>query len=447
MPHRRPRVLFVASSCNPEWVSSPLVGWSIVNALRGLVDAYLVTQVRNRDAILRAGLREGVDFTAIDSESISRRAYNLATRLRGGEGTGWTIWSAVNSLTYPHFESLAWEQFGPRVRHGEFDLVHRVTPMSPTTPSNMAARVRAAGVPFVVGPWAGGLPWPTGFDAERRREREYLSYVRELYRFLPGYHATRRHASAIFLASGEGFRQMPRSYRDKCFYLPENAIDPARFTRRRTRRAEKPIRAVFLGRLVPYKGADMLLTASAALVRAGAMTVDVVGDGPQMPELRAIVEKEKIGHGVRLPGWVEHAKVQDWLVDADLFTFPSIREFGGAVALEAMAVGLVPVVIDYGGLGELVTPKTGFLLPMGTREQIVERLRALLSRLCEHPHEIDAKSPAALRRAHEQFTWPAKARQIVQVYDWLLGRHTDKPHFPLPTPDLDVGTEPSPSDG
>jgi hypothetical protein len=42
-----------------------------------------------------------------------------------------------------------------------------------------------------------------------------------------------------------------------------------------------------------------------------------------------------------------------------------------------MAVGLVPAVIDYGGLGELVTDKTGFLIPMGTRQQIVERFRAL----------------------------------------------------------------------
>ena len=230
---------------------------------------------------------------------------------------------------------------------------------------------------------------------------------------------------------------MPRPYLDKCFYLPENAIDPARFTRRRTRRAGKPIRAVFLGRLVPYKGADMLLTAAAPLVKAGAMTVDIVGDGPQMPDLKAIVEREQIAHGVRLPGWVDHKNVQDWLVDADLFTFPSIREFGGAVALEAMAVGLVPAVMDYGGLGELVTPKTGFLLPMGTRPQIVERLRSLLAYLCDHPGEIDSRSGAALRRAHEQFVWPAKARQIVQVYDWVLGRRPDKPQFPIPTPDLE----------
>jgi glycosyltransferase involved in cell wall biosynthesis len=308
--------------------------------------------------------------------------------------------------------------------------------MSPTVPSAIAAKVAAAGVPFVVGPLAGGVPWPRGFDDARRAENEYLSYVRAAHRLLPHYRATRREAAAIFVASRDAYGQVPRDLRRKCFYLPENAIDPARFTRRRTRRAQRPLRCVFLGRLVPYKGADMLLEAAAPLLREGAMTLAILGDGPQMPLLRQAVTREKVSDAVRLAGWVEHARVQDFLADCDLFTFPSIREFGGAVALEAMAVGLVPLVMDYGGLGELVTEKSGFLLPMGTRAQIVERLRATLTHLCAHPEEIDAKSPAALRRAHEQFTWPAKARQIVQVYDWVLGRR-ERPVFAMPTPDVD----------
>jgi glycosyltransferase involved in cell wall biosynthesis len=309
--------------------------------------------------------------------------------------------------------------------------------MSPTTPSFLAGRVRAAGVPFVLGPWAGGLPWPKAFDDVRRREKEYLTSVRDAYRLTPGYHATRRHASAIFVASREVLRQVPRSFKGKCFYLPENAIDTTRFNRRRTRPAGRPVRAVFVGRLVPLKGLDMLLTAAADLIRSGALTVDIIGDGMQMPELRQLVERERLSQGVRLPGWVDHKQVQDWLAEADLFTFPSIRDFGGGVVLEAMAVGLVPLVVDYGGPAELVTPKTGFLVPMGTRSQITERLRTLLTHLCAHPEEIEARSGLARRRAHEQFTWPAKARQIAKVYDWLLGRRPERPQFPIPTPDVD----------
>jgi len=82
------RVLLLAEACNPEWVSVPLEGWSHSRAIAGEVDAHLVTQIRNRDAIVRAGLVEGKDFTAIDSEAIEGRIYRLANKLRGGAGKG-----------------------------------------------------------------------------------------------------------------------------------------------------------------------------------------------------------------------------------------------------------------------------------------------------------------------------------------------------------------------
>jgi glycosyltransferase involved in cell wall biosynthesis len=129
--------------------------------------------------------------------------------------------------------------------------------------------------------------------------------------------------------------------------------------------------------------------------------------------------------------------VQEWLAKADVFAFPSVREFGGAVALEAMAVGTVPVVLDYGGPAELVTEKTGFLIPMGDRRQIIERFREVLERLVRHPEEIERRSEAAYRRAREQFTWEVKARQTVEVYRWVLEPSLPRPTLEMPVPDLE----------
>ncbi len=226
------RPLLIAEAANPTWVSVPLVGWSHARAIMDLTDAHLVTQIRNRDAIAATGLVEGQHFTAIDSEAVAKRAHQLSGLLRGKSGVNWTTSTALQTLAYPYFEHLVWQKFAHRIRSGEFDVVHRITPLSPTTPSSIAAKCREAGVPFVLGPLNGGGPWPKGFDSARRREKEWLSYVRDAYKLLPGYQSTRQNAAAILIGSRDTWRQMPRSFWHKCFYQPENAIDPARFQKR-----------------------------------------------------------------------------------------------------------------------------------------------------------------------------------------------------------------------
>jgi glycosyltransferase involved in cell wall biosynthesis len=429
------RVLLIAEACNPEWVSVPLLGWSNSQAIAQQVSAHLVTQVRNRDAILRAGLIENRDFTAIDSEAAAAPLYKLSEILRGGKGKGWTMVTAMSTLAYPYFEHLIWKQFGKQIVNHDFDIVHRLTPLSPTTPSLLARRCRKAQIPFVLGPLNGGVPWPKDFNSARRKEREWLSYVRASHKLMPGYRSTRRCASALIIGSRDTWEQMPTDYRHKCIYIPENAIEPSRFTQRRTRRASKPLRIVFVGRLVPYKGVDMLLEAAAPLVRECKVAIEVIGDGPQMAELKGIVERESAGSGVTFSGWIEHAKLQDRYLEADVFAFPSIREFGGGVALEAMALGVVPIVVNYGGPAELVTENTGFLIPIGPRRQIIAHLRSLLIGLVDDPSAVESKAPAAIRRAEKHFTWPVKAQQILEVYRWVLDGRTRKPDFGMPLPD------------
>lgn len=415
---RRPRVLVIAEAANPEWVSVPLVGWSLAQALRGVADVHLVTQVRNRDAILRAGLEEGRDFTSIDSEALARPMWRLGEKLRMGQGKGWTMLQALGALSYPYFERFVWRAFGPAIRAGDYDIVHRVTPLSPTVSSSLAGRCAGAGVPFVLGPLNGGVPWPPGFEAERRAEREWLSYARGAYRLLPGRAATLRNASAILVGSRHTESEIPEIDRHKAIWLPENGIDPARFSRQA--RPEGVLRAAFVGRLVPYKGPDMLLEAAAPLLRAGRLKLEILGDGPMMPALQARTDDLGVSGDVTFHGWQRHGAVQDVLARCHLLSFPSIREFGGGVVLEAMALGVVPLIVDYAGPGELVTEGTGIKVPCGTRDAIVAGFGAALAALADDPSGLPVMAQAARDRVTRQFLWARKAEQVRAVYDWVL---------------------------
>ena len=146
-----------------------------------------------------------------------------------GSKGGWTTLAAMTSLTYPYFERLVWKAFGDRIRSGEFDVVHRITPVSPTAVGPLAQRVHAAGVPFILGPINGGVPWPKGFETTRRREREWLSSLRGIHKLRPARRRMLAACDVILCGSNFALNEIPADLRHKAMLFPENGIDPARF--------------------------------------------------------------------------------------------------------------------------------------------------------------------------------------------------------------------------
>ena len=438
----RPRVLLIAEQCDPGGRAASLIGWSLCSALRAEVDAHIVTERESAPALERAGLIESRDFTAIDTTRLKRAASGVRSLIFGKNSErGWGIAQALSLPGYYQFERKLWRQFGPRLRAGEFDVVHRVVPITPDLPSILAPRLARIGVPFVVGPLNGGLPWPEGYDSTRRADGEWLSYVRGITKLVPGLEGTRRHASAILLASRDMLRQNPARHAAKAIYLPENGIDPARFHIDRNRHPGLPLRLVFLGRLVPYKGPDMVLEAAAPLLSMGLARLDIVGSGPLREVLEKRIAELGLEGSVSLVGNVPHTQVQSCLAEADLMCSPAVREFGGAVVMEAMYMGAVPVVLDYGGPPEYATQGCGFALPLGPREQIVAAMRALLTSVVADPAQLVAMSAAAQIRAREHFQWDVKARQLLEVYRWVLTPDAEKPDFGTP---LGLQAQPQP---
>jgi len=102
-----------------------------VRAIANYVDVVVITQVRNKPNIDRAGMGRSRLYRYREDRC---PIYKLTAALRGGTNTGWTIQMAMAYPSYLAFEWAAWKRFHRDLRNGRFDVVHRITPMSPTSP-------------------------------------------------------------------------------------------------------------------------------------------------------------------------------------------------------------------------------------------------------------------------------------------------------------------------
>ncbi len=117
-----------------------------------------------------------------------------------------------------------------------------------------------------------------------------------------------------------------------------------------------------MGRLVPYKCADIVIESIGKLdpTMQSKIRLTIVGDGSKRNNLENRVKELNLAEIVSFTGWVNQSETLGYYRKADIFCFPSIREFGGAVVIEAMACGLPCIVTNNGGIGEYVNEETGF---------------------------------------------------------------------------------------
>jgi len=424
------RVLLIAEACNPTWTSVPLVGYNFARALaaRPDLEITLLTHIRNKPAIEVDPIAKMAKIFFIDNEWVAKPLYWMSRLLRRGQSLSWTIDTAMAWPSYMVFERQVRKQFREQLAGGGFDLIHRITPLTPTMGSPLAKSTKT---PMLIGPLNGGLPWPKEYPELRKQEREWLVPLRGLYRKLPYYKSTYRNLAGVISGSRHTATEIPTYFQGERYYLPENGIDPNRFPI--SENWPEPtgrFRFITVGRLVPYKGADMTVEAisQSPLLRERCV-FDIIGDGPQKPELEQFISKCGLQETVRTPGWVEQTKLAQELRTAQAFVFPSLREFGGGVVLEAMASGLPSIIVDYGGPAELVNAHSGILLPLLPRVELVTRLRQAMEELVTDPVRCRKLGQNAARQVRDNFLWDVKAARLVEIYQQLLTKVRGEPIF------------------
>jgi len=424
------RLLLLAEACNPAWTGEPLVGFNLVSALAARDDlrVTVVTQVRNRSALANGPLAKRAELRFVNSEFVAMPLFHLARLVRLGTSASWTVNAALTWPSYVVFEWMVYRRIRRGLRDGAWDLAHRITPISPGMSGPLASKI---GIPMLLGPLNGGLPWPIEHADRQAREGEWLAPWRRLHVRLPYYRSTLANAAGLISGSRYTESKVPDSFRGQRFFMPENGVDPRRFPLATDwPEPSGRFRFITVSRLVPVKAVDLVLDAMRNSSRLRDCQLRIVGDGPERPRLEAMVREYDLSGSVVFLGWLEQSEIAKELSAAQAFVFPSVKDFGGGALFEGMSAALPSIVVDYGGPGDLVTPETGIRLPLRPRAEMTADLRAAMERMCGDLALCRRQGRAAVRVIREQHTWEVKAERLVEIYHALLpgttsnkGRH------------------------
>lgn len=411
----RGHILVCAFACRPPHApgfegGEDLLGWKIVQEVGARYDVHVLTDAANRRA-LAGRARPAADHPIVYHFLDLPRPLQPLRRVPGGLQLYAYLWQ---------IEAWLWAR-ELHARH-RFDIFHHLTYANDWMACHAGALLD---VPYVRGPGGGAHRVPPAL-LQGRRVRFRLaqrgrSLLQAAFRLDPFFRLGQERAQALFVCTRESLASIPARWAPKARLLSVNGVDAAPSRPSSSPRNGNPFTVLSAGKLLEIKGFDLAVAAFARFApRAPHARLLVAGDGPQRRELESLARRLGVASQVRFLGWRPHGEVVRRMATSDVFLFPSLRDGGGGVVVEAMAVGTPVVTLDLGGPGLHVTDSTGIKVSASDGVDVVERLAAALEALHASPARRRSLGRAARLRAHAEYRWSRHADRLAAVYERVI---------------------------
>lgn len=178
---------------------------------------------------------------------------------------------------------------------------------------------------------------------------------------------------------------------------------------------------VFVGRIAQEKNVVFLLEAQKELNKKyDNIKLIIIGDGPDMAEYKAIVEKYKLKDNIIFTGRVPWEEVPCYYQLADIFATASITETQGLTVIEAMAGGVTPVCIDDESFRNVVVDDLNGRIFKNKKEYIKR-----VTELYNNSDKLKMLSKQARLNA-ERHSSKYYAEGVLDVYNHAIGNKKEK---------------------
>jgi glycosyltransferase involved in cell wall biosynthesis len=306
------------------------------------------------------------------------------------------------------------------IRTHRIDVVHQPIPVAPRFPSALFG----FGIPVVIGPLNGGMDYPPAL----RRTESWMSrvmiafgrlFANAVNTLLPG----KRLASVVLVANERTRLALPSGIRGSVIKLVENGINFDIWQGGIVNAETSDSLFVFVGRLVDWKAVDVVIR---SLEKVPSAKLEIIGDGPMLEAWRSLASELGVRDRVHFAGWLPQLECAAHLRTATALVLPSLYECGGAVVLEAMAMGKPVIATHWGGPADYLDASCGIFVEPESYTALVTGFAEAMQRLIDSPELAKSMGAAGTERAVRDFDWERKIDHVIRIY-CALSEKSDLP--------------------
>lgn len=389
-----------------------VLGWNIVKQLSRFHEIYVLTHADNRSIIEDELKKEPISNTKFYYLDLPRWLKFLQ-KFQGGIQLYAYLWQIK-----AYFLARKLNQ------RFHFDVFHHVTYANDWMASFIGALLP---ISYIRGPGGGAHRVPKKFLSEFSLIDRILQSLRNfgqwLFRHDPFFILSQKRAKAILVCNRESVEAIPKKWQNKTHLFPVNGIskEDLDLLSRSEKINNNKFKVLSAGKLLPIKGFSLAIKAFKIFSEKVENTeLEIIGDGPELYCLKNLAQKLEIGDKVKFKNWLPRNEFLKELKSGDVFLFPSLRDGGGQVIIEAMAAGLPVICLDIAGPGFHISNEWGIKIVPHSPEKSIKEMAEALERLYFDKELRNQLGKAARERAEKKYHWDRLGEKLFKIYKRAL---------------------------
>jgi len=417
----RRRILACAFTCSPPGSAGftggeDILGWNLLIQIAKNHDVWALTQEEDRTSIegeMDARPISGLNFHYVNFP----RWLKPLLKIQGGHQIYYYFWQLYAFWVAKRLN-----------REIRFDLFHHITYANDWMASFIGAMLP---IPYVRGPGGGAHRTPKEIEREYTLSGRLWEKCRRLGQWLfrhdPFFIKGQNRADAILVCNWDSMNHLPDNWSQKAHLFPVSGVSSADLSIPLPNRIDNcKFRVLSAGSLIRVKGFGLAVKAFKIFTdKYPNSKLSIVGEGPEESRLRTFIRDSNLEDKIELLGAIPRDDLLAKLASSDVFLFPSLRDGGGTVVIEAMSASKPVVCLDIGGPGLHINDECGIKLTPTSPEETARNIASALERLYLDEDLRITLGQAARKRAETDYHWDKLGERLMVIYQPILHREQD----------------------